>query len=65
LGVDTSPIISYQTTFDCIKSAGFTFANVRAFTIEGVDLDLSVKNTLIYAQRAGLKTNLFIRPCRG
>lgn len=38
---------------------------MRAFSLEGIDLDLSVKDTLIYAKRAGLKTELFVRPCRG
>lgn len=65
IGVDTAPLVSFQSTFDCLKDAGYGFANVRAFTLEGIDLDLSVKDTLIYAQRAGFKTDLFIRPCRG
>jgi hypothetical protein len=38
---------------------------VRAFSLEGIDIDLSVKDTLIYAKKAGLKTELFVRPCRG
>lgn len=65
IGLNTSPAVSFQSNFDCLKSAGYTFANVRAFTLEGIDLDLSVKNTLIYAQRAGLKSEIFVRPCRG
>lgn len=65
VGIDTSPLITSQSTFDCIKAAGYQFSNVRAFTLEGVDLDLSVKDTLIYSQKAGLRTDLFIRPCRG
>lgn len=65
IGLDTSPALSFQSNFECLKSAGYTFANVRAFSLEGIDLDLSVKNTLIYAQRAGLKAELFLRPCRG
>lgn len=65
IGIDTSPIVTTQNTFDCLKAAGYQFANVRGFTLEGVDLDLSVRNTLIYSQKAGLKTDLFIRPCRG
>jgi hypothetical protein len=65
IGLETSPAISFQSNFECLKSAGYSFANVRAFSLEGVDLDLSVKDTLLYAQRAGLKTELFIRPCRG
>jgi hypothetical protein len=65
IGLDTSPAFAFQSNFDCLKSAGYSFANVRAFTLEGIDLDLSVKDTLLYAKRAGLKTELFIRPCRG
>ncbi len=65
IGLDTAPLISTQATFDCLKSAGYEFANVRAFTLEGVDLDLNVKDTLIYSKRAGLRPELFIRPCRG
>jgi hypothetical protein len=65
IGIDTSPAVSFQTTFNCLKDAGYGFVNVRAFTLEGIDLDLSVKDTLIYAQRAGFKTDLFVRPCRG
>jgi len=65
IGIDTSPLVTFQSTFDCLKDAGYGFANVRAFTLEGIDLDLSVKDTLIYAQRAGFKTDLFVRPCRG
>lgn len=56
IGIDTSPLISSQKTFDCLKEAGYGFSNVRAFTLEGVDLDLSVKDTLIYSQKAGLRT---------
>jgi len=33
IGIDTSPIISFQTTFDCLKNAGYGFANVRAFSL--------------------------------
>ena len=65
IGLDTAPALSFQSNFDCLKSAGYTFANIRAFSLEGVDLDLSVKDTLIYAKKAGLKPELFIRPCRG
>ncbi|CAM6001977.1 unnamed protein product [Sphagnum balticum] len=65
IGVDTSPLITFQSTFDCLKTNGYAFANVRAFTLEGIDLDLSVKDTLIYAKRAGIRTDLYIRPCRG
>lgn len=65
IGLDTSPAVSFQSNFDCLKQAGYTFANIRAFTLEGIDLDLSVKDTLIFAKRAGLKPELFIRPCRG
>jgi hypothetical protein len=65
IGLDTSPAVAFQSNFECLKTAGYTFANVRAFSLEGVDLDLSVKDTLIYAKRAGLKTELFVRPCRG
>lgn len=56
IGIDTSPLITTQKTFDCLKEAGYGFSNVRAFTLEGVDLDLSVKDTLIYSQKAGLRT---------
>ena len=65
VGLDTAPLISFQNTFDCLKSQGYQFSNVRAFTLEGVDLDLSVRDTLIYSQKAGLRTDLFVRPCRG
>lgn len=65
IGLDTAPAVAFQSNFECLKSAGYSFANVRAFSLEGIDLDLSVKDTLIYAKRAGLKTELFIRPCRG
>jgi len=65
IGIDISPILTFQTTFDCLRDGGYKFANVRAFTLEGADLDLSVKDTLLYAQRSGLKTDLFVRPCRG
>ena len=33
--------------------------------MEGIDLDLSVRDTLIYSKKAGLRTELFMRPCRG
>ena len=65
IGLDTAPILSFQSTFDCLKAQGYQFSNVRAFSLEGIDLDLSVKDTLIYSQKAGLRTELFIRPCRG
>ena len=65
IGLDTAPIVTFQSTFDCLKSQGYQFSNVRAFSLEGIDLDLSVRDTLIYSQKAGLRTDLFIRPCRG
>lgn len=65
IGFDAAPVVSFQSTFDCLKSGGYSFANIRAYSVEGVDLDLSVKDTLIYAQRSGFKTDLFLRPCKG
>lgn len=65
IGAETSPLVSFPSNFQCLKEAGYTFANVRAFSLEGVDIDLSVIDTLIYSKKAGLKTELFIRPCRG
>jgi hypothetical protein len=65
IGIDTAPIATLQNTFECLKSQGYQFSNIRAFTLEGIDLDLSVRDTLIYSQKAGLRTELFIRPCRG
>ena len=65
IGLDTAPLVAFQNTFDCLKSQGYQFSNVRAFSLEGIDLDLSVRDTLIYSQKAGLRTELFIRPCRG
>ena len=65
IGLDTAPLVSFQSTFDCLKQQGYQFSNVRAFSLEGIDLDLSVRDTLIYSQKAGLRTELFIRPCRG
>jgi hypothetical protein len=35
IGIDTAPPITFQTTFNCIKSAGYEFASVRAFSLEG------------------------------
>ncbi len=55
IGLDTAPAVSFQSNFDCLKEAGYTFANIRAFTLEGIDVDLSVINTLIFAKRSGLK----------
>lgn len=56
IGAETGPLASFQKDFECLKDAGYSFANVRAFTLAGVDLDLQVINNLIYAQKAGLKT---------
>jgi hypothetical protein len=64
IGIETSAIVTVQSTFDCLKKQGFQFSNIRAFSLEGIDLDLSIKDTLIYSQRAGLRTELFVRPCR-
>ena len=65
IGLDASPLITFQSTFECLKNQGYQFSNIRAFTLEGVDLDLSVRDTLIYSQKAGLASELFVRPCRG
>ena len=66
IGIDTAPPVTFQSTFTCLKAAGYEFANIRAFSLEGGDLDLlSVRDSAIYSQRAGLKTELFLLPCRG
>ena len=65
IGIDAGPLITFQSTFDCMKQQGYQFSNIRAFTLEGIDLDLSVRDTLIYSQKAGIPGDLFIRPCRG
>ena len=65
IGLDTGPLVTFQNTFECLKSQGYQFSNIRAFTLEGIDLDLSVRDTLIYSQKAGLSSELFLRPCRG
>lgn len=35
IGIDTAPPVTFQTTFTCLKSAGYEFASVRAFSLEG------------------------------
>ena len=56
VGVEITAAATLQSNLDCLKQAGYTFANVKAYSLEGVDLDLLVKDTLIYAKRAGMKT---------
>lgn len=66
IGIDTAPPVTLQSTFTCLKAAGYEFSNIRAFSLEGGDLDLlTVRDSAIYSQRAGLRTELFLRPCRG
>jgi hypothetical protein len=66
IGIDTAPPATFQTTFTCLKAAGYEFANIRVFSLEGADLDLlTVRDSAIYSKRAGLRTELFLRPCRG
>ena len=65
IGLETSAAATLQDNFDCLKDAGYAFANVRAYSLEGIDLDLLVKDTLIYARRAGMKPELFLKVCRG
>lgn len=66
IGIDTAPPVTFQTTFTCLKAAGYEFANIRAFSLEGADLDLlTIRDAAIYATRAGLRSELFLRPCRG
>jgi hypothetical protein len=66
IGFDTAPVVTFQSTFTCLKEAGYEFSNVRAFSLAGEDLDLlTVRDSVIYSTKAGLRTEVFLRPCRG
>lgn len=63
LGVDFSTLqpLSY---FLCLKEAGYNFAVPRAFHSFG-SIDLNAVPNLNNARSAGLKTDIYMFPCRG
>ena len=63
LGVDVSQLFS-TSTYQCIKSSGYSFAIIRAFRSYGA-VDPEAKQGLTNAKNAGLITDIYMFPCRG
>lgn len=63
VGVDFSTLqpVSY---FQCLKEAGYTFVVPRAFHSYG-SIDLNAVPNLNNARGVGLKTDVYMFPCRG
>lgn len=63
LGVDVSQLFS-TSTYQCIKSNGYTFVIIRGYCSFG-GLDNNVNSNLANARAAGLITDIYMFPCRG
>lgn len=63
LGVDVSQLFS-TSTYQCMKSNGYTFAIIRGYCSYG-GVDANVVQGLKNAKAAGLITDIYMFPCRG
>ena len=63
LGVDVSQLFS-ESTYKCMKSAGYEFAIIRGFCSYGSH-DKNAVQGLKNAKAAGLSTDIYMFPCRG
>ena len=62
-GIDIANPYS-ASVYTCLKNVGINFAIIRALRSPGV-LDTNAKQSLQYAKAAGLKTDIYLFPCRG
>jgi GH25 family lysozyme M1 (1,4-beta-N-acetylmuramidase) len=62
-GVDVSQLFS-TSTYQCMKSNGYTFAIIRGYCSYG-GVDPNVVHNLNNAKAAGLATDIYMFPCRG
>jgi hypothetical protein len=63
LGVDVSQLFP-TSTYQCMKSNGYTFAIIRGYCSYGGPDHNAVQN-LNNARAAGLITDIYMFPCRG
>lgn len=63
LGVDISTL-QPASAFECMKSQGFSFAIPRAFHSYG-SIDTNAVPNLNNARSVGMKTDIYMFPCRG
>ena len=63
LGVDVSQL--FQTsTYQCMKTNGYSFAIIRGYCSFG-GVDANAVHNLNNAKAAGLATDIYMFPCRG
>jgi hypothetical protein len=63
LGIDVSTLQTAEV-YECMKNLGFTFAIPRAYHSYGA-IDLNAVPGLNNARSVGLKTDIYMFPCRG
>ncbi len=63
LGVDVSQLFS-TSTYQCMKSNGYSFVILRAYCSYG-GLDHNAVQNLNNARAAGMITDIYMFPCRG
>lgn len=63
LGVDVSQLFS-TSTYQCMKSNGFSFAIIRGYCSYG-GVDHNAVQSLNNARAAGMITDIYMFPCRG
>jgi len=63
LGVDVSQLFP-TSTYQCMKSNGYTFAIIRGYCSYGGP-DANVVQGLKNAKAAGIITDIYMFPCRG
>ena len=63
IGVDVSQLFSVST-YQCMKSNGYTFAILRGYCSYGGH-DVNAVQGLKNAKAAGLITDIYMFPCRG
>ena len=63
LGIDVSQLFSVEN-YTCAKNNGYTFGIVRGYCSFG-GLDHNTNQSLENMRKAGLKTDVYMFPCRG
>jgi len=63
LGIDVSQLFSVEN-YTCAKNNGITFGIVRGYCSFG-GLDRNTNQSLENMKKAGLKTDVYMFPCRG
>lgn len=63
IGVDVSTLQT-SSVYECMKNEGFTFAVPRAYHSYGA-IDQNAVPGIHNARAAGLKTDIYMFPCRG